>query len=130
MAALCNDTARCEVLNLGWASQGQGPYLVRQIGYVPGNTDLQPQPFILQRDGRWLLNLIFATLPEPEQELQLFHDLGELSQFLDSLAGTPVRAEASLPEGQSPQELLLAFEQCTHRILRGLRECRVMVRPE
>ncbi len=122
MAALCNDAARCEVMNLGWASGGHGPYLVRQEGHVPGGTDFRPQRFILQKDGRWLLNLAFVMLPEAGQEAQLFHSLGELSGFIDRLAGSPVRADATLPEGSDPQDILRHFESCTHRILRGMRQ--------
>jgi len=121
MAALTNDPARCEVMNLGWGHQGHGPYLVRQEGYAPGSSDLRPQHFLLQRDGRWLLNLVFAALPEAEQERQLFRDLGELSAFLDSLAASEVLADASLPSGANHEELLQRFESCTHRILQGIR---------
>ena len=125
MAVLCNDPARCEVMNLGWAANGHGPYLVRQHGYPPGSTDMQVQPFILQRDGCWLLNLVFATLPEEEQEAQLFHDLAALMGFIDRLAATEVRAETALPSGMTQAELLHRFENCTHRILRGMRLCAV-----
>lgn len=123
MAALTNDSERCEVLNLGWGAHGHGPYLVRQMGYVPGGTDFRPQPFILQRDGRWLLNLLFAALPEHEQEAQLFHDLAELSSFIDTVAASEVRAEVTLPPGMGVAELMHQFENCTHRILRGMRSC-------
>ena len=129
MAALSNDLSRCEVLNLGWGPQGHGPYLVRQQGHAPGSTSLRARHFILQRDGCWLLNLAFAALPEAEQERQLFHDLAELSRFLDALTGTPVRADESLPEGKSYEELLNEFEHCTHRILNGMKSCTTVTLP-
>ncbi len=122
MAALCNDAERCGVMNLGWASGGHGPYLLRQEGDVPGGTDFSPQRFILQKDGRWLLNLAFVMLPEAEQEAQLFHSLGELSGLIDRLGVKPVIADATLPEGADPEEILRHFESCTHRILRGMRK--------
>jgi hypothetical protein len=122
MAALCNDTARCGVMNLGWASGGHCPYLVRQEGHVAGGTDFRPQRFILQKDGRWLLNLAFVMLPEAEQEAQLFHSLGELSGFIDRLGVKPVIADATLPEGADPEEILRHFESCTNGILRGMRK--------
>ena len=121
MPALSNEPVPCEVLNLGYGPQGRGPYLVRQEGYVPGGTSLHSDQFILQKDGRWLLNLVFAALPEAEQERQLFHDLGELSAFLDALAASEVLADASLPSGANHEELLQRFESCTHRILQGIR---------
>jgi hypothetical protein len=129
MAALSNDPTRCEVMNLGWGLHGNGPYLVRQQGYISGGNDMRPQYFILQRDGRWLLNLVFAALPEGEQEAQLFHDLTELSGFLDSLVSNEVRADDSLPPGMTTQELLQRFETCTHRILRGMKNCSVIPCP-
>ena len=123
MAALSNDPARCEIMNLGWAHGGHGPYLVRQVGYPPGSSDMRPQPFILQRDGRWLLNLAFAALDEAEQDRQLFHDLGELSTFLDALSSREVAADATLPRDVGHDELLRRFETCTHRVLQGMRNC-------
>lgn len=123
MAALCNDPARCEVMNLGWATNGHGPYLVRQEGYEPGSSTFQPLRFILQKDGRWLSNLAFVMLSEVEQEAQLFHSMREVARFLDGLATKPLVADSALPPGVSESEILRRFEQCTHRILRGLRSC-------
>jgi hypothetical protein len=131
MPALANDSARCEVMNLGWGAQGHGPYLVRQEGHVPGGSDLRPQRFILQKDDRWLLNLAFVLMPETEQEQQLFHTLTEVLLFLDELSGRPVRVDAALPPGIDEAEILAQFEACTRRLLRGLRDCEVrpLVRP-
>ena len=123
MPALSNDPARCEVMNLAWGSNGHGPYLVRQEGYEPGSSTFKMQRFILQKDGRWLLNLAFVMLPEAEQEEQLFHSLSEVLQLLDSLSSKPVNASAVLPAGAKADEILAHFEQCTHRILRGMRTC-------
>ena len=125
MPALSNDAARCEVMNLGWATSGHGPYLVRQEGYEPGSSSFKSQRFILQKDGRWLLNLAFVMLPEAEQEAQLFHSLGEVARFVDALSGTPVKADVALPPDVSEVEILRHFEHCTHRILRGIRSCAV-----
>jgi len=123
MSAISNDPARCEVMNLGWGYGGHGPYLVRQEGYVPGSMDFRPQRFILQKDGRWLLNLAFVMLPEAEQEAQLFHCLTEVARLLDAMAASPVRANSTLPSEVSEAEILQHFERCTHRILRGMRNC-------
>ncbi len=126
MAALSNDPARCEVMNLAWSPNGHGPYLVRQEGYEPGSSTFKMQRFILQKDGLWLLNLAFVMLPEAEQEAQLFHSLTEVLQLLDSLSSKPVSASAAIPAGASADEILAHFEQCTHRILRGMRNCSTM----
>ncbi len=123
MPALSNDPARCEVMNLAWGTNGHGPYLVRQEGYEPGSSTFKMQRFILQKDGRWLLNLAFVMLPEAEQEAQLFHSLTEVLQMFESLSSRPVSAHAHLPAGANADEILAHFEQCTHRILRGMRTC-------
>ncbi len=123
MAALSNDPARCEVMNLAWGAGEHGPYLVRQEGYEPGSSTFKMQRFILQKDGRWLLNLAFVMLPEAEQEAQLFHSLTEVLQLLDGLSSKPANASAALPAGANADEILAHFEQCTHRILRGMRSC-------
>jgi hypothetical protein len=123
MPALSNDPARCEVMNLAWGPNGHGPYLVRQEGYEPGSSTFKMQRFILQKDGRWLLNLTFVMLPEAQQEEQLFHHLSDVLILLDLLASQPVRADATLPQGTSADEIFAHFEQCTHRILRGMRTC-------
>jgi hypothetical protein len=123
MSAISNDPARCEVMNIGWAHGGHGPYLVRQEGYEPGSSTFKIQRFILQKDGRWLLNLAFVMLSEAEQEAQLFHSLTEVLLLFDEIASQPVRADASLPAGANADEILAHFERCTHRILRGMRSC-------
>ncbi|WP_395716511.1 hypothetical protein [Prosthecobacter sp.] len=123
MPALSNDAARCEVMNLAWAPGGHGPYLVRQEGYLPDSTDFRPQRFLLQKDGRWLLNLAFVMLPEAEQEAQLFHSLTDVLVLLDQIAGQPARVDATLPPETNADEVMAHFEQCTRRILRGMRTC-------
>ena len=119
MPALCNDADRCEIINLAWAASGHGPYLVRQEGYPPGSTDFRAQRFLLQKDGRWLLNLAFVLLPEAEQKAQLFESLKDVLGLIDRIAGQPVRADATLPAGTNADEVLAQFEQCTHHLLRG-----------
>ncbi len=123
MPALSNDASRCEIMNLAFSQQGHGPYLIRQEGYPPGSNDFKPQRYLLQKDGRWLLNLAFVLLPEAEQETQLFHSLKEVLTLLDQLAAQPVRADSTLPQDTTPEEVMAQFERCTHRILRGLRSC-------
>jgi hypothetical protein len=65
-------------------------------------------------------------LPEAQQEAQLFHSLTEVLKLLDELGSKPVRASADLPAGANAEEILAHFEQCTHRILRGMRSCSTM----
>jgi hypothetical protein len=68
------------------------------------------QRFILQKDGRWLLNLAFVMLPEAEQENQLFHSLTEVLVFLDNLSDKPVQADEKLPPGADADEIMTHFE--------------------
>ena len=121
MSALSNDPTRCEVINLGWASSGHGPFLIRQEGHAPGGEGFQSQHYILQKDGRWLLNLKYGMLSEQEQENALFHHLPEVMSLLDRICSLPVQADARLPANCNPSEILASFERCTHRILKGMR---------
>lgn len=125
MSGLSNDPARCELMNLGYEAQGHGPYLIRQEGYVPGSGDMKMRHYILQRDGRWLLNFAFVMLPEAAQEEQLFHSINEASAFLDQLSAKPVRVDAQMPEGSGPEEIMVHFKQCARHILRGMRNSTV-----
>jgi hypothetical protein len=126
MPALSNDPDRCELLNLGWGAGGHGPYLVRQEGHVPGTGDFHNDFFILQQDGRWLINLAFVMLPEAEQEKQLFHSPAEVIQCLDELRVKSVQADAEIPPGATSGEVMAHFENCANRILRGMRTGSVM----
>jgi hypothetical protein len=90
--------------------------LVRQEGYLPGSTDFTPQRFLLQKDGRWLLNLAFIMLSDAEQQAQLFHSLKDVLTLLNELATQPVQADAALPEGVSSEVILSRFEHCTNRL--------------
>lgn len=116
-------------MNLSWAAGGNGPYLVRQEGYEPGSNTFKPQHFILQKDGFWLNNLAFVLLPEKAQEAQLFPSMREVARFLAGMAATPLQTNSALPAEVSEAEILQRFEQCTHRILRGMRSCVVEKAP-
>ena len=129
MPALTNDPGRCEVINLCYGPRGHGPYLVRQDGYAPGGTDFTPQRHILLRDGSWMRNLVFGMMSEAEQERNVLHDLAEVVHLLDSIACRPVVVEGHLPVGVDEAEVLRRFEQCTHRILRGMDSCSVTPLP-
>lgn len=126
MPALTNDPDACELLNLGWGPGGHGPYLVRQEGYAPGSTQFQKDFFILQKNGRWLINLAFVMLPEAEQERQLFHSSAEVIECFEELRIKPVEADASIPADANASEIMAHFENCANRILRGMRTGSVM----
>lgn len=126
MSALSNDPALCDVIDLCWEAGGHGPYLVRQEGYVPGSTHFRQQHFVLQKSGLWLINLAFVMLPEAEQEKQLFRSLSELISCFEAISAKPARADDKIPNGLSGDEIMSHFESCTNRILRGIRDGRVV----
>ena len=113
-------------MDFGWGPNGHGPYLVRQEGYAPGSTQFDRRYFILQRDGHWLVNLAFVMLPEEEQERQLLHSLSEVLLCFEDICTKPVLADDKLPAGFSDREIMTRFENCTNRILRGMRGGKVM----
>ena len=69
-------------------------------------------------------------LPEVEQEGQLFHSLKEVLMLLNQIAGQPVQTDCALPAETSAEEIMIHFEQCTHRILRGMRTCSTQPLPD
>jgi len=116
MRALKNSIQEVEIVNLGYAENGKGPYFVRQDGYPPQTTDYKDERFILLSDGTWMLNLKFMALPEPEQEKHLLSSIREIYDRLQVVAGTPVVADATLPEGQTQEQLMREIEATAGRI--------------
>jgi hypothetical protein len=116
MRALKNSIQEVEIVNLGYAENGKGPYFVRQDGYPPGTTDYKDERFILLSDGTWMLNLKFMALPESEQEKHLLSSIREIYDRLQNVAGTPVVADATLPEGKTQEQLMREIEATAGRI--------------
>jgi hypothetical protein len=128
MAAITNDYRRCEMLNLGSAPGGRGPFAIRQEGSAPGSMTLQQDPYLLRNDGVWVLNLTVFASPEEEQKRFLYATSAEVMQALDGLSGDPV-VQDKLPEGVSRAELLAAAENFASRILSGLRNAKPVQMP-
>ena len=78
MKKLSNSYRDLEMVNLSWGPGGKGPYLVRQLGYAPADQTFTEKPFVLQKDGSWLLSYHLACLPEAEQEKRLFSSIAEM----------------------------------------------------
>lgn len=120
MPAISNDYTRCEMLNLGSAPGGRGPFAIRQEGSAPGSMTLQQERFLLRHDGVWVMNLCVLGLPEKEQEKFLYATSTDVMQALEKLTGDPV-VDDKLPEGKSKAELMAEIENTASRILSGLR---------
>jgi len=123
MPVIANDYRRCEMLNLGSAPGGRGPFAIRQLGFPPGSMTLKEESFLLRKDGVWVLNLCVFALPEPQQQQFLYPTSAEVMQALDGLQRDAV-VEDKLPEGVSKEELLAAAENVASKLLSGLRNAK------
>lgn len=119
MATLSNDYSRCELYNAASAPNGRGPFFIRQLGRSPGSTSLENDPFLLRKDGVWVLNLRVYTLSETEQQQFMYNTMAEVMQVLDSLEGPPV-IEEQLPEGVTRQEILSKAEAALSRMVSAI----------
>jgi hypothetical protein len=111
------------MLNLGSAPGGRGPFAVRQEGSAPGSMTLKQDPYLLRKDGVWVLNLTVFALSEEEQKQFLYATSAEVMKALEDLSVDPI-VEDKLPEGVSRAELLAAAENFASRILSGLRNAK------
>ena len=118
---LTNSYHDVQLFNLGWHEDGKGPYLVRQLGYLPGDAAMEVKPFVLMPDGTWLLSYHLACLPEQEQEKRLFQSMTEVVEVLERIGSRDVQAVATLPEGVSPEEALRRYESTMSRMLRNMK---------
>ncbi len=128
MPAITNDYTRCEMLNLASASNGRGPFAIRQTGSAPGSMTLKQDPFLLRDDGVWVFNLTVLALPEQEQQRFLYQSAADVMAALDRLKGDPV-VEDKLPEGVTRAELLAGAENTASRILSGLKNAKPVQLP-
>lgn len=124
MKALRNSLQDVEIVNLGYAENGRGPYFIRQDGYPPQTTNYQDERYILLRDGTWMLNIKFLALQEPEQEKHLLSGIREIYDRLQGIAGTPVVADSRLPLDKTADQILKEIESTAGRIRKRLKTAR------
>lgn len=124
MRALKNSVQDVEIVNLGYAENGKGPYFIRQDGYPPQTTNYQDERYILLRDGTWMLNIKFLALPEAEQEKHLLGSIREIYDRLQVVAGTPVVADTTLPLDKTSDQILREIESTAGRIRSRLRKAK------
>ena len=63
-----------------------GPYVIMQHGYEPGDPTLRAGDYILGRSGAWLGTHWFIRMPVPERRKEfLFGTLAEVMELMESL---------------------------------------------
>lgn len=122
MRTLNNDFKCCELLNLRYNPNGRGPYVVQQTGIAPDATTLREDPFLLRKDGTWVLNFAVFVLPAEEQESNfLYRDIAEAMDMLQNLRGK-LRVEEKWPKGKSEAEILADMQSTSSRIFSRIRD--------
>lgn len=123
MPTLSNDYNRCELYNVASAPNGRGPFFIRQLGTSPGNLSVSNDPYLLRKDGVWVLTLRVYTLTEEEREQFMYASAAEVMQVLDGLEGPPV-IEDHLPEGLTRQEILSKAETAISRLMDAMKKAK------
>jgi hypothetical protein len=63
-----------------------GPYVIMQHGYVPGDPTMTGADYILGRSGAWLGTHWFIRMPVPERRKEfIFSNLAEVMELMESL---------------------------------------------
>ena len=120
MATITNDYTRCELLNLGSAPNGRGPFIIRQTGSPPDSMTLQQDPYLLRKDGVWVINLAVFSLSEEDQSKFLYSNSVEAITALNNLLGKPL-VESHLPVGVTREQALAGAETTASRLLMGIK---------
>ena len=120
MRTLTNDHHDFLLINLGLATNGRGPYAIRQDGVPPGSISQQEDRFYLGKDGTWKLNFL-VYLEESTIDEFLFESIAEVHQCVLSLVGKPsVRGE--LPDGTTKTDVLTAIERVSNRFAQAMQQ--------
>ncbi len=128
MPSLSNDYKRCKLFNMASAPNGRGPFFIRQLGTSPGNLSISNDPYLLRKDGVWVLNLRVFSLSEAEQHEFMYATTAEVMQMLDGLEGPPV-IEDQVPDGVTRQELLSKAEVALSRMVTAMKNAKPFVMP-
>lgn len=123
MATLTNNYNNCQLLNLGYAPGGRGPFIVRQEASVPGSMTFDREAFLLRKDGTWVLNLAVFVLPDKDKEQFFFGSTAEVMELLQGLVGD-AKFEAGLPAGKSVAELKTAAQSTLTGLWGKIREAK------
>jgi hypothetical protein len=87
-----------------------GPYIIAQRGYAPGDVTMQVAEFVLGRSGAWLATHWFIRMPVPERRREfLFANVAEVVALMESLTSEVrvIREKPALiaPEAAGDEEL-------------------------
>lgn len=81
-----------------------GPYVILQHAYDPGDATMRPADFLLGRSGHWLGTHWFFRMPVPERRREfLFGTLAEVMQLMESLT-SEVRVIRAKPDSATDEE--------------------------
>ena len=86
---------------------------------------LQQDPYLLRKDGTWVLNLVVFSLPEKDiRENFIYRDIPELFSVLEDLGSKPLMVEDKLPAGKSRAEILAALQTNASTLLSRIRDAK------
>ena len=81
---------------------------------------LQQDPYLLRKDGVWVINLAVFSLSEEEQSKFLYANSVEAITALNNLLGKAL-VESHLPAGVTREQALAGAETTASRLLRGIK---------
>ncbi|CAN5676815.1 hypothetical protein BH11VER1_BH11VER1_16150 [soil metagenome] len=122
MPVLTNFADQCDLVNLGSASDGRGPYFMRQSGYSPTSTTFKQDVFYLRKDGTWVIN--FAALSLSENDIRdrfIFSSAGDIAVLLDEIGAKPTAAEDQLPADKTPEQISAILESTASKLISRIR---------
>ena len=73
--ALTNDYNACKLIMLE-ANDPTSPLVVTQEGYAPSDPNFRKRVFYLQRDGMWIDEIAYSTLPLPKPATSFLKGIG------------------------------------------------------
>jgi hypothetical protein len=63
-----------------------GPYIILQHGYEPGDATMRPADYLLGRSGAWLGTHWFIRMPVPERRKEfIFGTVAQVMELMESL---------------------------------------------
>lgn len=91
-----------------------GPYLILQHGYEPGDPAMRPAEYLLGRSGAWLGTHWFIRMPVPERRKEfIFGTVAEVMELMESLtskvnvvSGKPDNLEEDTPVDEEMQKII------------------------
>ena len=125
MPALTNFADQCELINLGSAPDGRGPYFMRQTGYAPTSTTFKQDVFFLRRDGTWVINFSVLSLPDDTiRDNFIFPSAADIARLMDEIGSKPTAAEDQLPADKTPEEISNILQSTASKLIARIRDAK------